>query len=99
MFFQDDWSIGRKLLLNLGIRWDAETNGINNDYVTPTPLADSLRAAYAANALTVDRPNASGPPTVVNTIQLLGGIENYITTGPSTRKRYMKAFQPRLGAS
>ena len=98
-FFQDDWSIGRKLLLNLGIRWDMETNGINNDYVTPTPLADSLRAAYAANALTVDKPNATGPATVVNTIQQMGGIENYITTGPSTRKRYMKAFQPRVGAS
>jgi hypothetical protein len=99
VFFQDDWSIGRKLLLNLGIRWDMETNGINNSYVTPAPLADSLRAAYAANGLTVNRPNATGPATVVNTIQLLGGIENYITTGTSTRKRYMKAFQPRLGAS
>ena len=98
-FFQDDWSIGRKLLVNLGIRWDMETNGINNDYVTPTPLGDSLRAAYAANALTVDKPNASGPPTVVNVIQQLGGIENYITTGSGTRKRFMKAFQPRLGAS
>jgi hypothetical protein len=98
-FLQDDWSIGRKLLINLGIRWDMETNGINNSYVTPQPLADSLRAAYAAGALTVDRPNATGPATVVNTIQAMGGIENYITTGPSTRKRYMKAFQPRLGAS
>ena len=98
-FFQDDWSIGRKLLLNLGIRWDMETNGINNSYVTPRPLADSLRAAYAAGGLTVNRPNATGPATVVNTIQQMGGIENYITTGPSTRKRYMKAFQPRLGAS
>jgi hypothetical protein len=99
VFFQDDWSIGRKLLLNLGIRWDAETNGINNSYVTPAPLADSLRQAYAANALTVDKPNASGPPTVVNVIQQLGGIENYITAGTSTRKMYKKAFQPRLGAS
>src|SRR5688572_3532154 len=98
VFFQDDWSIGRKLLLNLGIRWDMETNGINNSYVTPAPLADSLRAAYAANALTVNQPNGTATPTVVNTIQLLGGIENYISTG-SNRKRYMKAFQPRLGAS
>jgi len=99
VFLQDDWSIGRKLLLNLGIRWDAETNGINNDYVTPAPLADSLRAAYAAGGLTVDRPNATGPATVVNVIQQLGGIENYVSAGSSTRKMYKKAFQPRLGAS
>ena len=99
VFFQDDWSIGRRLLLNLGIRWDGETNGINNDYVTPAPLADSLRAAYAANALVVERPNASGPPTIVNVIQQLGGIENYVTAGSSTRPMYKKAFQPRLGAS
>jgi hypothetical protein len=99
VFLQDDWSIGRKLLLNLGIRWDAETNGINNDYVTPAPLADSLRAAYAAGALTVDRPNATGPATVVNVIQQLGGIENFVTAGSSTRPMYKKAFQPRLGAS
>jgi hypothetical protein len=99
VFFQDDWSIGRKLLLNLGIRWDGETNGINNSYVTPAPLADSLRGAYNAGTLTVDRPNADGTVTTVNVIQQLGGIENYVTAGSSTRKMYKKAFQPRLGAS
>jgi hypothetical protein len=99
IFLQDDWSIGRRLLLNLGIRWDAETNGINNDYVTPAPLADSLRRAYAANALVVEKPNATGAPTIVNVIQQLGGIDNYVTAGRSTRPMYKKAFQPRLGAS
>jgi hypothetical protein len=99
VYLQDDWSIGRKLLLNLGIRWDMETNGINNDYVTPAPLADSLRAAYNAGTLTVDRPNADGTVTTFNVIQQLGGIENYVTAGSSTRKAYKKAFQPRLGAS
>lgn len=98
-YVQDDWSIGRKLLLNLGLRWDAETNGINNDYVTPAPLADSLRRAYALNALTVDQPLAGGGVNVVNVIQQLGGIDNYITTGRGTRPMYKKAFQPRLGAS
>lgn len=100
LFIQDDWSIGRRLLVNLGLRWDAETNGINNDYVTPAPLADSLRRAYGLNALTVDQPQP--PPTparVVNVIQQLGGIENFITTGTDTRPMYKKAFQPRVGAS
>ena len=99
IFLQDDWSVGKKLLINLGIRWDAETNGINNDYSTPRPLADSLRSAYAAGALTVDQPQAVGPARQVNVIRQLGGIENYITTGSSTRPMYKKAFQPRIGAS
>jgi hypothetical protein len=98
-FVQDDWSIGRKLVLNLGVRWDAETNMINNDYVTPRPLADSLRAAYAAGTLVVDQPLAGGGSRNVNVIQQLGGIERYLTTGRSTRPMYKKAFQPRLGAS
>ena len=46
-YIQDDWSV-TKLVLNLGVRWDIETNMINNDYVTPQPLADSLRPALRA---------------------------------------------------
>ncbi|MCR4341501.1 MAG: TonB-dependent receptor [Gemmatimonadaceae bacterium] len=99
VFLQDDWSIGKRLLLNLGIRWDGETNGINNDYVTPQPLADSLRRAYGMLALKVDRPRPEGGTESVNVIQQLGGIENFITDGSSTRPMYKKAFQPRLGAS
>ena len=39
-----------RLVLNLGLRWDVETNMINNDYVTPRPLADSLaRCARTAS--------------------------------------------------
>jgi hypothetical protein len=98
-FIQDDWSMGRKLILNLGLRWDAETNMINNDYVTPQPLADSLRAAYAAGQLVVDQPLAGGGSRNVEVIKQLGGIERYLTTGRKTRPMYKKAFQPRLGAS
>jgi hypothetical protein len=98
-FIQDDWSIGRQLVLNLGLRWDAETNMINNNYVTPQPLADSLRAAYAAGALVVPQPLPGGTSQNVPVIQELGGIERYITTGRGTRPMYKKAFQPRLGAS
>ena len=98
-FIQDDWSIGRQLVLNLGLRWDAETNMINNSYVTPAPLADSLRAAYNAGALVVPQPLAGGGTRQVPIIQELGGIERYLTTGKGTRPMYKKAFQPRLGAS
>jgi hypothetical protein len=98
-FLQDDWSIGRSLVLNLGLRWDAETNMINNSYVTPQPLADSLRAAYAAGTLVVDQPLPNNQTRNNNVIQQLGGIERYLTTGKGTRPMYKKAFQPRLGAS
>lgn len=98
-FLQDDWSVGRKLVLNLGIRWDAETNMINNDYVTPAPLADSLRAAYATGKLIVDQPLPNNQSQNNNVIGQLGGIERYLTTGRETRPMYLKAFQPRVGAS
>jgi len=96
-YVQDDWSIGRKLVLNLGLRWDGETNMINNDYVTPRPLADSLRALYAANQLVVTRPNGTAVPDTVNVVRELGGIERFLTTGKSDRPWYKKAFQPRVG--
>jgi hypothetical protein len=40
-YVQDDWDVTPRLQLNLGIRWDAETNMFNNSWVTP----DSVRAA------------------------------------------------------
>ncbi|MDB4884011.1 MAG: TonB-dependent receptor plug [Gemmatimonadetes bacterium] len=96
-YVQDDWNVTRKLVLNLGIRWDGETNMINNSYVTPPSLADSLR--LYESKLVVDRPNPTGPPTSVPVMQELGGLNRYITTGRSDRPMYKKAFQPRVGAS
>jgi hypothetical protein len=98
-FLQDDWSVGRQLVLNLGLRWDAETNMINNNYHTPTPLADSLRAAYAAGKLIVDQALPGNTSRNVNVIQELGGIDRFISEGRSSRPIYKKAFQPRVGAS
>lgn len=43
-YIQDDWQVTDRLELNLGVRWDYETNGFNNDYVTPTAVANALRA-------------------------------------------------------
>lgn len=34
-FVQDDWAITSRLILNLGLRWDYESDMLNNDYVTP----------------------------------------------------------------
>ena len=44
LYVQDDWDVTDRLQLNLGIRYDYETNGFNNRYVTPPNAAAALRA-------------------------------------------------------
>ena len=44
IYAQDDWDVTDKLQLNLGIRWDRESNMFNNNYVTPANAAALLRA-------------------------------------------------------
>lgn len=44
LFVQDDWNITDRLQLNIGLRWDYETNGFNNKYRTPAAAASALRA-------------------------------------------------------
>jgi hypothetical protein len=102
-YIQDDWTVTPRLVLNLGLRWDVETNMINNTYVTPAPLADSLRGALNSK-LFVDRPVLKPDGTCCNTVQVrvideLGGLDRYITTGRSDRPVYLGAWQPRVGGS
>ncbi len=44
LFVQDDWTVNEHWTVNLGLRWDYESNMFNNDYVTPTAIATALRA-------------------------------------------------------
>lgn len=96
-YIQDDWAIGDRLVLNLGLRWDIETNMVNNDYVTPPQIRDSL-TNFFADSLYVTVPRQNQPYQIVNTFQQLGGPARYFTDGDD-RPAYKKAFQPRLGAS
>jgi outer membrane receptor protein involved in Fe transport len=41
-YLQDDWSPTSRLTLNLGVRWDFESNMINTGYVTPQNVVDTL---------------------------------------------------------
>jgi hypothetical protein len=42
LYAQDDWSPISRLMLNLGVRWDYESHMLNNDYVTPKNVVDTL---------------------------------------------------------
>lgn len=96
LFFQDDWTITRQLELNLGIRWDYETNMLNNDYVTP---ADRVAALKGLDGRTIGAIVAPPGQTYAQSLARGGiNIDDYIATGGS-RKAYKGAFAPRLGAS
>jgi hypothetical protein len=42
LYTQDDWSPIPRLMLNIGVRWDYESHMLNNDYVTPKNVVDTL---------------------------------------------------------
>ena len=42
LYLQDDWSPMSRLTLNIGLRWDFESNMTNMDYVTPQIARDTL---------------------------------------------------------
>lgn len=95
LYIQDDWSVSKQLEVNLGIRWDYETNMLNNDYVTPV---ERVNAIYAPD---VPRYGITPPPGQTYAESLaLGGIDigDYIADGKS-RKTFKGAFAPRIGAS
>lgn len=43
-FVQDDWRPNDHWLISGGLRWDYESNAVNNNYVTPAAIAAALRA-------------------------------------------------------
>lgn len=51
-YAQDDWKVTPRLLVNLGVRWDYESNMFNEDYVTPTAVRDALKDRLPARYFT-----------------------------------------------
>ena len=86
VFVQDDWSPNSRLSVNLGVRWDYETDMNNNDWVTP----DSVRAAVNAYRATLAC-DGSDPKR-----EQLCDPSPYITDGDD-RKPFYGAIQPRVG--
>ena len=92
MYIQDDWQLSKQLELNLGVRWDYESNMLNNSYVTP---ADRV-AIFG-----VQDPRGGAPVGQTYAQSLAKGgvnIADYISTG-SSRKPFTGALAPRLGFS
>lgn len=52
IYVQDDWAISNKLLLNLGLRWDYETDMLNPDYVTPAEVRERLSDDFPSKFFT-----------------------------------------------
>ncbi len=88
LYIQDDWQVTDKLELNLGLRWDYETNANNNDYVTPADVIAGLDQWIAS---TDGGKPAGYAPSWFNR-------DDYISTGDN-RDPFAGAFQPRIGFS
>ena len=92
-YLQDDWSPIKRLLLNIGVRWDYESNMLNTGYVTP----NTGRIAYLDTLrLYMNQPNANSPSGVNLFVPL--DLNQYVATGDN-RTPFKGAFQPRLGFS
>jgi hypothetical protein len=88
LYIQDDWRITDQLEINIGLRWDYETNANNKDYVTPANVRTGLDQWIAST----DGGKVAGyVPSWFN-------AGDYFSTGDD-RDAFTGAFQPRIGFS
>jgi hypothetical protein len=91
LYLQDDWRVNSKLELNYGVRWDYETNMLNNGYVTP---ADRIAIFDKQDP----RDGAASGQTYAQSLAKGGvNIRDYYANG--NRSPFKRAFAPRVGFS
>lgn len=49
IYAQDNWSVNDRLTLNLGLRWDYESDMLDNDYVTPPAIVAGLTGKVSSD--------------------------------------------------
>lgn len=52
VYLQDDWRLSSRFTVNVGLRWDFETDMLNNDYETPEDIRQAFRNVYPAEYFT-----------------------------------------------
>ena len=97
-FVHDDWRIGERLTLNVGVRYDLElglTEAENRntrgfDFATPNPIQAQAQAQYAANP-------PAGVPLTAAQFAVLGGYQYVDDADPAIWAADTNNFQPRFG--
>lgn len=95
LYLQDDWAVTKQFELNIGARYDYESNMLNNSYVTPAARVAALKK------LDVPRWGITPPAGQTYAQSLAKGgvnIDDFISTG-SSRQAFKGGLAPRLGAS
>lgn len=89
VYLQDDWRITPTFALSVGLRWDYESNMLNNDFVTPPALLQAMSGAC----------RTYGAPVGGKTRWCLNEFLDFsqYTTDGNDRKPYYGMVQPRLG--
>ncbi len=97
-FVHDDWRVGEKLTLNLGVRYDlelgmteAENRNVRGfDFTTANPIQAQAQAQFAANP-------PAGVPLTAAQFAVLGGYQYVDETNRRIWDADTNNFQPRFG--